>query len=111
MTISSKYHQGSPKTKWKVQQCQGEKEHFKFTDKDCIHCKGKYYCESNRFTPYLIEATSKTIVFANTKEDAEECASKGYGWRTSWKCDGHIPIKIKIEGNKLSWEIDYDSLE
>ncbi len=106
--IRSKYHQGTLKSRWKIQQCQGEQIHFGYK-KDCSNCDGRHYCYSTRFYPCIIELTTKTIIFAETKEEAEDYVAKGYGWRTDWKCDGHIPIKIKNEGDKLSWEIDFDS--
>jgi hypothetical protein len=107
--IRSKYRQGTLRSKWRIQQCQGEKDCFKILDKDCDTCRGKSYCYTNRVRPYEIKVESTVVVFADTYENAREYAGKGHGWCMGSKSVNGLPIKIKREGNKVSMDIDFDN--
>ena len=57
LTLKSKYKQGNVKNKWKIQQCQCERDYFDYK-KDCENCDGKDYCASEKFRPfYIVVAT------------------------------------------------------
>jgi hypothetical protein len=110
MTIRPKYHQGTPKEKWKIQQCKGEKVYFGF-NKDCGSCKGKFHCETVRIRLFGVEVHDEVLVFGETKEDAKEYALKRHGQSSPRYrgIDSVIPYKVKIEGNQISFKIDFDS--
>lgn len=106
--IRPKYHQGTLRTKWKIQQCQGERDYFKIPNKDCDNCPGRSYCFTNRFRPFNIKVTGRVVVFADTFENAKEYAGKGYGWVMEKDgVDGFL-IKVKIEGDQISMTMDLD---
>lgn len=101
-TISSKYNQGSPKTKWRIDQCKGERDFFGF-DKDCKNCKGKFHCESIRIRPFGVDVLNRVLVFAETEEDAEKYADKGHGHTLSGyrEVDKVMPYEVEIRDDVI----------
>ena len=101
LTLKSKYKQGTVKNKWKIQQCQCERDYFDY-QKDCANCEGKDYCSSEKFRPFYIVVAKSMLVFANDYENAKEYASQGHGWMLVREGVDGIPIDVKVEDGKVN---------
>lgn len=100
-TLRSKYKQGDNRNKWKIQQCQCEKDYFNY-HKDCKSCEGRDYCTSEKFRPYYIVVAKSMLVFADTYENAKEYASQGHGWLLVREGVDGIPIDVEVENGRVT---------
>ena len=101
LTLKSKYKQGNLKHKWKIQQCQCEKNYFDY-HKDCDNCEGKDYCSSEKFRPYYIVVAKSMLVFADSYENAKEYASQGHGWLLVREGTDGIPIELNVQDGRVT---------
>ena len=100
-TLRSKYKQGDNRNKWKIQQCQCEKDYFNY-HKDCKSCEGRDYCTSEKFRPYYIVVAKSMLVFADTYENAKEYASQGHGWLLVREGVDGIPIDVEVNNGRVT---------
>ena len=100
-TLRSKYKQGDNRNKWKIQQCQCEKDYFNY-HKDCKSCEGRDYCTLEKFRPYYIVVAKSMLVFADTYENAKEYASQGHGWLLVREGVDGIPIDVEVKNGRVT---------